>query len=83
MPRYVAIFFAIAIMAVSSAAEQRTAAPSDELAVSQMLLEMPTLTVTYAVLKPANGSTPQHGKRRFFRELQTKVYSFWNSTAKR
>ena len=84
MSRYVAIFFAVALMAVPGAARQRTAPPSDEVAACRILLEMPTLTVTYAVLKPANGSTPQHcyiqgtisGRIRF--HMQLPVGADWN-----
>ena len=84
MSRYVAIFFAVALMEVPSAARQGTVAPSDEAAACRMLLEMPTLTVTYAVLKPANGSTPQHcyiqgtisGRIRF--HMQLPVGADWN-----
>jgi feruloyl esterase len=47
-------------MPLAAAQGQPAAAPVDERLACEALIEMPNVTVTYAVLKPKAGTTPEH-----------------------
>ena len=84
MLRQLALPLFVAIAVPVAAEAQRLAPSSDERLACERLIEMPRLTVTYAVLKPATASVPQHcymqgllsGRIRF--HMQLPLRTSWN-----